>query len=73
MSTPGFCPKCGMAVLREAIRCASCGHRLPAGDDPQSPRRLAGDLAAALGDGYEVIEEIGRGGFARVFKVRDTG
>jgi hypothetical protein len=73
VSTPGFCPQCGVAALQEAIRCTGCEWMLPAGDDPHSARGLARALSAALGDGYAVIEEIGRGGFARVFRVHDIG
>jgi hypothetical protein len=58
VSTPGFCPQCGVAALQEAIRCTGCEWMLPAGDDPHSARGLARALSAALGDGYAVIEEM---------------
>src|SRR5512135_3386815 len=73
MTTSGFCTACGAPAPADALRCASCGALLPPRDDPHDPRRVAHAVADALGKGYEVVEEIGRGGFARVFKVRDAG
>jgi hypothetical protein len=71
MTTPGFCTACGLAVGADALRCTQCGAWLPAGDGTDDARAVARDLAATLGAGYEVVDEIGRGGFARVFRVRD--
>jgi HEAT repeat protein len=71
MIQSGFCNACGVAAAAEALRCASCGALLPPRDDPSDPRRVARALAEALGAGYEVVDEVGRGGYARVFRVRD--
>jgi hypothetical protein len=71
MATSGFCTACGIAVGADVLRCAQCGAWLPPGDGRDDVRALARDLAAMLGAGYEVVDEIGRGGFARVFRVRD--
>jgi len=71
VTSPGFCTACGMAAGPEALRCAHCGALLPAGDGLTDPRRVARELGEALGAGYEVVEELGRGGFARVFRVHD--
>ena len=71
MSQSGFCTACGVAAATEALRCTNCGALLPPGDDPHDPRRVARVLSESLGAGYEVVDEVGRGGFARVFRVRD--
>jgi HEAT repeat protein len=71
MNQSGFCNACGVAAEAEALRCANCGAMLPPSDDPRDPRRVARALAETLGAGYEVVDEAGRGGFARVFRVRD--
>lgn len=60
-----------MAAGANALRCAQCGVWLPPGDDWDDVRAVARDLEATLGAGYEVVDEIGRGGSARVFRVRD--
>ena len=72
MTTPGFCNQCGRAAPDDAIRCRTCGAMLPPGEGLMHPRRLARDLATALGPGFEVTSEIGRGGFARVYTVHDS-
>jgi len=71
MVASGFCTACGAAVGADALRCPQCGVWLPPGDGWDDVRALARELATTLGDGYEVIDEVGRGGFARVFRVRD--
>ncbi len=71
MTAFGFCTRCGAPAEAEALRCGKCGALLPMRDDPHDPRRLARSLAATLGEGYEVLDEVGRGGFSRVFRVRD--
>jgi hypothetical protein len=72
MATTGFCSACGKAVGADALRCAQCGAWLPPGDGWDDARALARELETTLGAGYEVVDEIGRGGFARVFRVRDV-
>ena len=71
MTHSGFCPSCGMTAGAAALRCGNCGAMLPPGEEAGDVRRVAQELAEALGAGYEVVEEIGRGGFARVFRIRD--
>ena len=71
MTVPGFCTQCGCAAPEESIRCAGCDALLPFGDARDHPRRLARDLAVALGSGFEVVGLLGRGGFAHVLKVKD--
>lgn len=63
------CPSCGAAVAADARFCARCGAKLAAqaGWDAPVPERLA----RALGSEYSVVGELGRGGFAVVYSVRD--
>jgi eukaryotic-like serine/threonine-protein kinase len=65
----GRCPSCGTAAAREARFCAHCGTRLaeaPRWDAPVPER-----LARLLGSNYGIVGELGRGGFAVVYSVRD--
>ncbi|GBD32786.1 Serine/threonine-protein kinase PknB [bacterium HR33] len=63
------CPRCGAAAAPDARFCHKCGTRLPvkASWDAPVPERLA----AALGPDYTIVGELGRGGFAVVYSVKD--
>lgn len=68
--TGKLCTQCGRTTPEAALRCPSCGAMLPAsGEDPVA--QLAQDVARALGQGYQVEDVIGRGGYAMVFRVHD--
>ena len=61
------CEHCGATLFEEARFCSHCGR--PVALRVEAP--LAERLAAALGSDYAVLGELGRGGFAVVFSVRD--
>jgi serine/threonine-protein kinase len=67
--TGNTCPGCGAAAAADARFCAQCGTRLTPvlRWDAPVPQRLA----QALGSEHTVVGELGRGGFAVVYSVRD--
>jgi eukaryotic-like serine/threonine-protein kinase len=65
----GRCPSCGTARAPDARFCAHCGAQLAA--EPRWDAPLPERLARALGADYTIGGELGRGGFAVVYSVRD--
>ncbi len=72
-----FCAGCAAPLLAEAAFCPSCGKPVPGATptqpSPARPTDLGWQLAAALGEGYQVRGLVGRGGFAEVHEVFDQG
>jgi serine/threonine-protein kinase len=67
--TGSRCPGCGAAPGPGDRFCAQCGTRLAPEARWDAP--VAERLARALGADYSVVGELGRGGFAVVYSVRD--
>lgn len=65
-----FCPFCGAPVQLGGNFCISCGKKIDHAQDWRAtvPERLA----VALGSQFSIIGELGRGGFAVVYSVRDA-
>lgn len=60
------CPKCGASLIPGSRFCTSCGDRLD-----ERVASLVDRLRESLGENYEVMGELGQGGFAIVYAVRD--
>jgi serine/threonine-protein kinase len=76
------CPSCLTPLPGEALYCTACGTATPTtssetqgriefADLPQAETESRERLQLALGDGYEVRELLGRGGFGLVFTAFD--
>jgi serine/threonine protein kinase len=63
------CARCGKDMPQESRFCLHCGKRVDRKTLLQGPAPVR--LQRALGDKYEVLEEIGSGGFAVVYAVED--
>ena len=64
------CPKCEAPLETGARFCMQCGARVDL--DPDWDATVGERLDVALGPGFSVLGELGRGGFAVVYSVRDT-
>ena len=72
------CPGCHLHNPPGLTACSRCGHALPPVPDaptstqaiPAAVRELPTD--SLFGGRYQVIEDLGKGGMGRVFKVYDT-
>ncbi|HUT04634.1 MAG TPA: protein kinase [bacterium] len=69
------CPECGLANLDDMNNCSSCGCLLMTGDDEDTRTDLGAPSfkkGVKFADRYEIVSEVGKGGFGRVFRAVDV-
>lgn len=72
-----ICPRCGNEVEGDALTCPFCGYVFEEEDTDTVKLESYADfkdlapLMGKIGDKYEVVRFIGKGGFSKVFLVRD--
>ncbi len=68
------CPECGCANTDEARNCTDCGCLLITDDDEDTKTDVAlpsFKKGVKVGGRYEIVSEVGKGGFGRVFRAVD--
>ncbi len=72
-----ICPRCGNEVEEDALTCPFCGYVFEDEDtdtvklESYSDFKDLAPLMGKIGEKYEVVRFIGKGGFSKVFLVRD--
>jgi serine/threonine-protein kinase len=64
------CPQCGAALPAFESRCSACGHQKETSTEEQRDN-LRQRLQAGIGDAYELIDMLGKGGMGVVFRATE--
>jgi serine/threonine protein kinase/formylglycine-generating enzyme required for sulfatase activity len=68
MSSIKSCPFCSEEILANAIKCKHCGSDLQ--DTMSTSLYVNTSIRLALGDKYEILEVVGKGGMSTVYKAK---
>ncbi len=64
----GVCPQCGAALATGWDSCGQCGAAVTASSATERAERMRLRLQQAVGDTYQLLEQLGRGGMGFVFR-----
>ena len=65
------CPQCGASMAAFETRCGACGHQRASGNADEQREALRSRLQSGIGESYELLDMIGKGGMGVVFRARE--